>query len=83
MESLKVVSMNVNGFNMGAKRRIIFDHLRQSKADIALLQETHATSTIEKMWEKEWGGSSLFQQWNQKLQRSSYFDEQKAGIQRL
>lgn len=58
MESLKVVSMNVNGLNMNAKRRIIFDHLRQSKADIALLQETHATSTIENIWEKEWGGGA-------------------------
>lgn len=60
MESLKIVSMNVNGLNMDAKRRIIFDHLRQSKADIIFLQETHATSTIERIWEKEWGGAAFF-----------------------
>lgn len=60
MDPLKIVSMNVNGLNMDAKRRIIFDHLRKTKADIALLQETHATSAVEKIWGKEWGGASFF-----------------------
>lgn len=60
MEDLKIVSMNVNGLNLDAKRRSIFDHLRKEKADIALLQETHATSNSDKMWEKEWGGSAFF-----------------------
>lgn len=59
MESLRVVTLNVNGLNDPAKRRIIFDHLRNAKADVYLLQETHATTDSVRLWTTEWGGPIL------------------------
>lgn len=60
MEDITIVSMNVNGLNISTKRRIIFDHLRKTKADIILIQETHATSSTEHLWQQEWGGQAFF-----------------------
>lgn len=60
MESLKVVSMNVNGINNATKRRVIFNHFRKQKADIYLIQETHASESSERMWKHEWGGPAVF-----------------------
>lgn len=60
MEGVRVVSMNVNGLNIPSKRHIIFDHIRRSKADVILLQETHATLASEKLWRSEWGGPAFF-----------------------
>lgn len=52
--------MNVNGLNIPSKRRILFDHFRRSRADITLLQETHATQDTMKLWRREWGGLAYF-----------------------
>lgn len=60
MEGISVVSMNVNGLNVANKRRILFDYLRRSRAEIILLQETHATGETEKIWRQEWGGRAYF-----------------------
>lgn len=60
MEDLKILSLNVNGLNVPTKRRAVFDHLRKSKADFCLIQETHSTPTTEKLWKAEWGGSAWF-----------------------
>lgn len=56
----RIISMNVNGLNIPNKRRILFDHFRRSKADIILLQETHASAATEKIWRREWGGQAYF-----------------------
>lgn len=47
MEGISVVSLNVNGLNITSKRHILLDHIRRSKADVTLLQETHATGETE------------------------------------
>lgn len=60
MSAFKVVSLNVNGLNVPSKRRIIFDHLRKSGANVCLLQETHATLTSAPLWRSEWGGPAFF-----------------------
>lgn len=60
MEDLKLASFNVNGINLPAKRRIIFDKIRNSKAQVALIQETHSTEATASVWEAEWGGKILF-----------------------
>ena len=39
--ALKFVSWNVKGLNHPVKRRKVFSHIKQLKADIAFLQETH------------------------------------------
>lgn len=59
MANIKVISLNVNGLNIDAKRRIIFDHLRKLKADLYLLQETHASDNSVRLWSQEWGGKIL------------------------
>ena len=41
------------------KRRSIFDKHRQN-ADFFILQETHSTKEVEKVWENEWGGKAIF-----------------------
>ena len=46
---------NVNGLNADAKRKTIFNYLRQKNFEIILLQETHSTEKVEKLWEMEWG----------------------------
>lgn len=50
----------MNGLRIPAKRRAIFKELHKLKADICLLQETHATSADQKIWASEWGGKILF-----------------------
>lgn len=50
-----MVSFNVNGLNDPTKRRIIFTHLRKTKGDIFLLQESHATEDSVRQWRQEWG----------------------------
>lgn len=52
--------MNVNGLNIPTKRHILFDHIRRSKADVTLLQETHATDGSATLWRREWGGPAFF-----------------------
>lgn len=60
MEKLKIVSINVNGLNIAAKRRAIFNILRGSGATFCLLQETHGTKDTNQLWQREWGGQAFF-----------------------
>ena len=41
------------------KRRMIFNYYKQ-RADIILMQETHSSKEIEKIWESEFGGKIYF-----------------------
>ena len=41
------------------KRRAIFDHYRNT-SDLLILQETHSTPEVEKIWTNEWGGEAFF-----------------------
>ena len=45
----------MRGIGNSEKRRIIFDTYR-FQTDAILLQETHSTPEVEKLWENEWGG---------------------------
>lgn len=60
MEYLKIASWNINGLNNPIKRRLVFDKLRKSKAQIFLLQETHSSPQSSPLWEQEWGGDTIF-----------------------
>ena len=53
-EKLKLVCLNVNGLNDKIKRNTIISYLNQTKSDIILLQETHASTNIENTWAVEW-----------------------------
>lgn len=60
MENLKFASFNVNGINIPAKRRIIFDKIRNSKAHVTFVQESHSADNTASLWEAEWGGKIFF-----------------------
>lgn len=60
MSALKIVSLNVNGIANSIKRKIVFNKLKAQKADIYLLQESHSSSSTEKLWTSEWGGDAFF-----------------------
>lgn len=62
MDSLKLITLNVNGLRAPAKRRALFADLRKSKADIIFLQETHCTTNEERIWLSEWGATGYFSQ---------------------
>ena len=56
---VRILSLNVRGISNRKKRRAIFQYVRE-RADIALLQETHSTVEVEKVWSNEWGGQIIF-----------------------
>lgn len=59
--AVKVITLNVNGMAERPKRTMIFDFLRQYKADLYLLQETHnAGIQDEQNWTREWGGPAVW-----------------------
>lgn len=60
ISNVNVVSYNVNGLRSTAKRRAIFNLLKNSKANIILLQETHSLDGDERTWSNEWGSKIHF-----------------------
>ena len=51
--------MNVRGLRDKVKRRAIFNYCRE-RSDIALLQESHSSVSVEKLWSCEWGGRIIY-----------------------
>lgn len=51
---------NVNGLNIPTKRKAVFQHLREVKADISFIQESHSTESTAHLWQSEWGGQAFF-----------------------
>ena len=58
---LVVASYNVAGLGNAIKRKSVWYFLKSSPVHIVFLQETHAYSACETLWETEWGGNIL---WN-------------------
>ena len=56
----KVVSLNVRRMQDQAKRRSIFSYLKDQKASVYFLQETHSELKDETIWQNEWGGKTYF-----------------------
>lgn len=59
------MAININSFNCAgiankSKRNTFFKALNQDKNDIIFLQETHATTNDEKLWQLEWEGKIYF-----------------------
>ena len=54
--SLLLITQNCNGLRNKMKRQICFSWLKQQKADIILIQETHWSKDIENIIRKEWRG---------------------------
>ena len=61
---LNVISFNVNGLAsndaMVPKRRKVFTWLKAQRCDVALLQETHCSNSMQHILLHEWGGDSYF-----------------------
>ena len=61
MASLKISSINVNGFRRKLKQNIIISWLKELNFDIVFLQETHITNIVEaKKFIKLWGGKAIW-----------------------
>ena len=60
MKQMKVLSLNVRGLHEGIKRRKVFRFLKRNKPNICMLQETHCTPEVQKIWEAEWGNKIVF-----------------------
>ena len=60
MDSLSIVSINVNGLRNSMKRKTIFRLLKQKKFDFICLQETFILDSDKEVWEKEWGGKIMY-----------------------
>ena len=52
---IKSISLNVNGLGEYYKRKDVFEYLRQKKANIVFLQETHLTTKEENRIRSMWG----------------------------
>lgn len=60
MADLKVCSSNVRGMRQTAKRRQQFSYFHRYNFDLILVQETHCTPDMERVWQNEWGGHIIF-----------------------
>mgnify|MGYP000240556187 FL=1 len=56
----KIYSLNVKGLGARKKRLQVFQWLKDKDFDICLLQETHLTEALNKVWKQEWGGQCFF-----------------------
>lgn len=60
MSKLKIISLNANGMGNLVKRKVIFSKLKEQRADICLLQETHSSPQTGFLWAREWGGQVFY-----------------------
>ena len=61
-QAVELLSLNTNGIRNDKNRRSLFHWLKKHyKADdkIVLLQETHASVDIEKLWHNDWGHRNI------------------------
>ena len=56
----QICSLNVKGLGARKKRLQVVQCLKDKDVDICLLQETHLTEALNKVWEQEWGGQCFF-----------------------
>ena len=50
MANLKKITLNINGRKDGLKRFELFEYLKNQKADIFCLQESHTLESDEHLW---------------------------------
>ena len=59
--SIGLYSLNCKGLGNEKKRRQVFRFLgKKNQSSIMLLQETHSTKSVEKLWQNEWGYRIIF-----------------------
>ena len=57
---VEIATCNIRGIHNSVKRRQVFCYLHDKPYDIILMQETHATKKIQKIWANEWGSQIVF-----------------------
>lgn len=57
--NLSIYSVNVNGMNDSRKRRLIFKSLRKLKKSIIMVQETHCSNSLSRLWKFQWHNTML------------------------
>ncbi len=57
---LKIATFNCRGLAGHKKRNEVFTWLKDKHFHLILLQETHSTETVEKLWMEEWGSKIIF-----------------------
>ena len=60
MDKVKIVSLNVRGIQDEKKRKELFNFLRNQKANIILLQETHLKPSDVLMCDRQWGNKGVY-----------------------
>lgn len=60
MTELNILSVNTQGLGGIAKRLDVFQYLKEKKADIYCLQDTHITKSQEIFIRNQWGDSCMF-----------------------
>ena len=59
MEKLQFILVNARGLNTNEKRIKLYDWLRDSNIDIAILQETHFVGKNEIIYNARWFGEAI------------------------
>ena len=57
---MKMVSLNVRGVQNFNKRHKIWRYLKNTKADVCFIQESHGTNKDNSIWSHEWGNKIVF-----------------------
>lgn len=83
MNGVTIASWNVNGLNNPFKRRLVFDKLRKSRAQIFLLQETHSSIQTSKLWKQEWGGDIFFNHGSQSSRGTAFLVDRQTSFKVL
>ena len=60
MDDIRLCTYNVRGLRDSKKRDKIFKYLLQGNHNIILMQETHSSNEIEKLWRSQWGGDIYY-----------------------
>lgn len=58
--TIKIVTLNVNGLRDSNKRGRVFHYIRTLQADIICIQEPHTPETENKWWQMQWSGPSIW-----------------------
>ena len=76
----QICSLNVKGLGARKKRLQVFQWLKDKEFDICLLQETHLTEALNKVWEQQWGGQCFFNGISLNSARGVYFIKSQSNF---
>lgn len=68
---INIVSWNVRGLNHSVKRRRVFSHLRQLRAGVVFLQESHIRSSDSGRLLSGWRGQAFHSSFQAKAREAS------------